>query len=229
MSIGSSYAYFFNYVAQAYPKHKILRCFEQQMPVKEVIFTSIDRICCPIGEVEQFIVNAIIKLGETTLEELDGIFHLGEAHIEQILLDYMELGVLQRANGTYFLGKKGAILIDPEKHNETVQSEHSMLFDIFPLKDRVGKYPVTGDRYKRSLHEYHYPTEFRKGKVGYDPQCTGTESITKEDIVKCLSLSNEEKRQINFSGNIIDVIEIKKNYSFSHPLTTATHVRRAPR
>ena len=76
MSIGGSYSYFFNYLAQEYPGYKILRCFELQMPVKEIVFTSLDRKCCPIGEVEQFILNAIIKLGRATHEELNDIYHL---------------------------------------------------------------------------------------------------------------------------------------------------------
>jgi len=68
------------------------------------------------------------------------------------------------------------------------------------------------------LHEYHYPTEFKRGKLEYDPQCMGTEPITKDFIAEHISLSKEEKRRINFSENILEVKEILNTYSYSHSL-----------
>lgn len=218
MSIGSSYSYFFNYVANEYPSHKILRCFELQMPVKEVVFSTVDRKCCQIGEVEQFILSGVIKLGKVSAQELNEIYHLGESHIERMLLDFTELGVLQNLNGAYSLSDKGATLLNPDQEEVTIASEHSMIFDVFPMKDRIEKTPAFKDRYKRSLHEYHYPTEFRRGQVSYNPQCMGTSSITKDDLTKCVSLPKDEKRKINFSENILEVKEIKNTYSYSHPL-----------
>jgi hypothetical protein len=106
---------------------------------------------------------------------------------------------------TYCLSDKGATLLDPDQNEVTIVSEHSMIFDVFPMKDRVSRTPAQADRYRRSFHEYHYPTEFRRGRLEYDPLCMGAVSIAKDDIAKYISASNEEKRRISFSENILAV------------------------
>ena len=78
MKIAKSYPTFFNYLNDEFEDLKIFRCFQLQMPVKEITFSTKDRKYYSFGEVESFILEAIDKLGKLTVDELNFIFHLGE-------------------------------------------------------------------------------------------------------------------------------------------------------
>lgn len=220
MKLSISFSYFFNYIAENYSDYKMLRCFELQMPVKEVVFASLDKKKIQIGEVEKFILNGVLKLGRVSVEELDEIFHLGEAHIARILDDFVELNILQQMGNDYSFTDSGIDLLDLDREEVTMISEHSMLFDVFPNTEDTPLWkPVETNRYKRSLHQYNYPTEIENGRIEYNPICLGTVPITKDDIAKYIPLSHNEKREINFSENILQISKITNTYSYSHPLT----------
>jgi peptidoglycan hydrolase-like protein with peptidoglycan-binding domain len=218
MNLGGSYSYFFNYLNEQYPKHQVLKCFELQMPVKEVIFRSLDKKYYPFGEVESFILKAIHSLEIASVSELNYIFHLGQKNIEHLLLDFIELDVLVK-NDEYYSLKNGALnLIDYSKKPDKIYAEHSILYDVLLTKSEVLLDPVKRDRYKRSVHNYNYPTELNRFNMAYNPISLGTRSISIEDIQSLISLPDIEKEELNISPNIIEIKEILNVNNFSHPI-----------
>ena len=154
MKIGKSYPYFFNFLNEEFGDLKILRCFQLQMPVKEITFSSKDRKHYSFGEVESFILEAVHKLGRVTIEELNYIFHLGRKYIERILQDFLELKILTEKHEYYTYTDTGREAIDYAKKEEIINGQHIIMFDIFK-----GTYksiiPVEKDRYMRSRHNYY--------------------------------------------------------------------------
>lgn len=219
MDIKSSYSYFFNYINERYGKYKILRCFNLQMPVKEITFTSIDMKHIPIGDVEGFILKAIRRLKSVTVPELDYLFHLGEKYIRLIVDDFIELSILERIDGNIYCTAKAQELVNKNVINELIEGEHSIMFDVFMTRDEAAIIPAAKERYIRSKHNYYYPTEFNNDRPAFNPIILGTIAVTKEDITNLLKYPDSKKEELSISQNIIDVEEIVNVNNLSHSIT----------
>lgn len=81
-----SYSYLFHYLEVQFSQYKIVKLFELQIPVKEIVFSSIDKKNITVGDVERFILKAIQSLERVTISELEEIYHLGKQNISIIFI-----------------------------------------------------------------------------------------------------------------------------------------------